>query len=153
MKHDLYELAYLSRNNENRSDMASVVRDILVVACSTNLRLAVTGALLFSRGHFAQVLEGSRASVETVFEAIQRDPRHRDVNVLYFNPIEKRDFADWSMAFAGLLNEAVLPFNVDGVYANQDSIAAGKIGLDIVKILKALINRQELAGALSQNRC
>ena len=69
--------------------------------------------------------------------------------MLYFRPIEKRDFADWSMAFAGLLDEAVLPFNVDGVYANQDSIAAGKIGQDIVKILTALISRQELAAALS----
>jgi hypothetical protein len=87
--------------------------------------------------------------VETVFEAIQRDPRHRDVNVLYFNPIEKRDFADWSIAFAGLLDEAVLRFEVNGVYGNPDTMAAGKIGQDSVKILKAPINRQELAGALS----
>ena len=93
------------------------------VARSKNLRLGVTGALLFSRGQFAQVLEGSLESVETVFEAIQLDARHRDLNVLFFQPIEKRDFGDWSMAFAGLLDEEVLPINVPGVYANQDSTA------------------------------
>ena len=149
MDHDLYSLAYLSRNCalENGSDLTTAVRDILSVSRSKNRRLGVTGALLFSRGRFAQVFEGSQASVEAVFEAIQRDLRHRDVKVLYFKPIGKRNFGDWSMAFAGLLDEAVLPVNVDGVSSNHDAIATDKIGQDNVKLLTALINRQELAGA------
>jgi hypothetical protein len=53
----------------------------------------------------------------------------------------------------GLLDKVVLPINVDGVYANQDDIAVGKIGQNIVKILTALINRQELAGGSHYRDC
>jgi hypothetical protein len=151
MDHDLYALAYLSRRNavEDDSDLASMVRDILAVAREKNLRLGVTGAFLFSHESFAQVLEGSRASVETVFEAIQRDSRHRDINVLYFSPIKERDFGEWTMAFAGMLDEARIPINVDGIHANYDSIAAVASGKHLVKVLKTLIDRQEVAGELN----
>ena len=77
MEHELYSLAYLSRSNAGRdgADLEAVIQDILVAARKTNSRLGVTGALLFSHGYFAQALEGSQASIETVFQLIQCDTR------------------------------------------------------------------------------
>jgi len=149
MEHDLYSLAYLSRSNADRdgSDLEAVIQDILAAAHKTNSRLGVTGALLVSHGYFAQVLEGTQASVETVFQSIQCDARHRDAKVLYFKPLEKRDFANWSMAFAGSWDQGITPPGVDVRLADQESMAASRIGQDLVKVLKGLIERQELTAA------
>lgn len=42
----------------------------------------VTGALLFTGTHFAQLLEGPAAAIDTVFTRIMRDARHCDLRLL-----------------------------------------------------------------------
>jgi hypothetical protein len=130
------------------SDLRNVVNHILSVARRNNDRLGVTGALLCSGGWFAQVLEGPFNAVETIFEAIQLDQRHQDVTILYFKPLEKRSFAQWSMAFAGLSDTTAGPINIDGLLANPESIDTGKIGKDILQTMKDLIRRQEATDAV-----
>lgn len=100
---DLYRLVYASKNLINAPEPAMLAEIEQVMAASTrnNARVDVTGALLFNRGGFAQVLEGPRKGVETTFERIQRDTRHGDVTVLQCGPAEERKFAGWSMAFVG----------------------------------------------------
>jgi len=141
----LCALAYLSRSNieEKAAALSSGIEDILVTARRNNHRLGITGALLLSRGWFTQVLEGSAEAVETIFEAIQCDPRHRDVTVLYYKAVEERNFPRWSMAFVGLPDSASEPSPIDGILANPDRIEADPIGQNLVKILTALIQRQE----------
>jgi hypothetical protein len=46
------------------------------------------------------VLEGAPEVILALFEKIEKDPRHSRVSKLIFEPIEERDFADWSMGFA-----------------------------------------------------
>lgn len=151
MKQDLCTLAYISRVSiDPGSDLKTVVRDILLAARRNNDRLGVTGALLCSGGWFAQVLEGSSNAVETIFEAIQLDQRHQDVTILYFRPLEKRGFAKWSMAFAGLSDLTSEPIIIDGLLASPESIDTGKIGKDILQIMKDLIKRQEDADAVGE---
>jgi hypothetical protein len=140
----LCTLAYISRVTiDPGSDLKTVVSDILAAARKNNDRLSVTGALLCSGGWFAQVLEGPFNAVETIFESIQLDQRHQDVTVLYFRPLEKRAFGTWSMAFAGLSDPTTGPINIDGLLANPESVDTGKIGGDILQIMKDLIKRQE----------
>ncbi|HEY0418543.1 MAG TPA: BLUF domain-containing protein, partial [Acetobacteraceae bacterium] len=74
---------------------------ILDAARRWNLAQGITGALLFSADGFVQVLEGPMAAVERTFERIQCDPRHADVVVLEAGTLPARDFAGWSMAYAG----------------------------------------------------
>ena len=57
--------------------------------------------MLFNKGAFAQVLEGSRRAIEDTFERIQRDERHGEVTVLQCGPTPERKFGNWSMAFVG----------------------------------------------------
>lgn len=100
---DLYRLVYASKNLLQGSDaeIAAAVSQILDASRRNNAGVAVTGALMFNAGAFAQVLEGPREGVENTFERIQCDPRHGDVTVLQCGLVESRTFTNWSMAFVG----------------------------------------------------
>lgn len=102
MSEALYRIVYCSRNTTETGP--EEFGRILAVSRANNARDDVTGALLFSNGSFAQVLEGPLAALERTFERIQCDPRHAGVTVLQFGPIEGRVFADWAMAEAATLS-------------------------------------------------
>lgn len=99
----LYSLAYVSRSAlvGTEQEVEAQIATILKSARRHNQRLNISGALLFTEGNFAQVLEGSQAAVEEVFEAIECDSRHTKVVMLHFHPIEARSFAHWNMAYVG----------------------------------------------------
>ena len=90
MTEPLVSLAYFSRNalDGTPDEMQAAIAAILAAARRNNARHGVTGALLFSDGCFAQVLEGAREDVETVFETIQCDPRHKDVTIMHLHEVE-----------------------------------------------------------------
>ena len=61
----------------------------------------ITGLLLYSGGHFIQLLEGHQPVLANLFATIRADARHHNVQQLYFEPAAVRLFPDWRM---GLLN-------------------------------------------------
>ncbi len=61
--------------------------------------MKVSGMLVYHGGSFLQVLEGAEENVATVFESIERDPRHDRTKVLLRQTIERREFGEWSMGF------------------------------------------------------
>jgi hypothetical protein len=144
---DLHTLAYFSRNcvAETEGALQTEIAGILRSARVNNRQFGVTGALLFSAGCFAQVLEGPLPGVEAIFERIQCDPRHRDVTVLHFKPIEQRSFAHWSMAFAGLPSPGEAPVAFDGWSGGPEVAAANAAGEDLVVVLRDLIGRYDAA--------
>ena len=108
MNDELYRLVYVS-SNEIEGDLVGVrteIDRILSVARERNPAVGVTGALMFNADCFAQVLEGPRAGVESVFERIQVDLRHSAVNVLDFKAVDERAFENWSMAYVGHATQA-----------------------------------------------
>lgn len=80
---------------------------ILETANIRNTRDEISGVLLYGSGHFLQVLEGSSAKIEALYEDICRDPRHTDVSIVLEDRIEDRLFSSWAMAFTPLTNETV----------------------------------------------
>jgi hypothetical protein len=93
-------LTYVSRSRLQPGEQATV--DAIVdVASSRNADLGVTGALLFTEVHFAQVLEGAPDAVEELMKSIEADPRHKDVTVLEHSAIDERRFPRWAMAYSG----------------------------------------------------
>eukprot|EP01065_Artemidia_motanka_P004083 TRINITY_DN11970_c0_g1_i1.p1 TRINITY_DN11970_c0_g1~~TRINITY_DN11970_c0_g1_i1.p1 ORF type:complete len:584 (+),score=208.46 TRINITY_DN11970_c0_g1_i1:48-1754(+) len=68
-------------------------------AATSNRRLGVTGALLFSltSGQFFQLLEGDADDVDGLFSRICEDKRHRDVTVLRRQSVDGRRFPQWAM--------------------------------------------------------
>lgn len=102
MKNDpLYRLVYFSQHalGEDPEVFAEEIEDILSVARALNELNNLTGALVFDGQCFAQVLEGARSKIEDTFERIQCDTRHHSTVVLSFEPIEKRSFEQWAMAY------------------------------------------------------
>lgn len=94
---DMHQLFYLSRAADGLRD--GDVQHILARARSNNWKLGVTGCLLFSGDHFAQVLEGPSTTVQELAARIAADHRHTDFVVLQDRAIESRRYADWSMGF------------------------------------------------------
>lgn len=102
MNQELYRIVYCSQNlidsGSTECDQDHQLEQILSSARKNNIAEGVTGALLFNSGYFAQVLEGPRRSVESIFERIQRDRRHNQVTVVENGSTHQRDFPEWAMA-------------------------------------------------------
>jgi Sensors of blue-light using FAD len=85
---------------------------ILKKSKANNSRLGLTGALCMCTQEriFVQVLEGSRAAVNAMYQRIVGDPRHADVMLLLYEEIEERRFAGWAMGQVNMsrLNPALL---------------------------------------------
>lgn len=98
----LYELIYTSiasreMNNEDLNNILTVSRD-------KNKRLGITGILLYQNRTFIQLLEGEKEEVCDLYKTIQEDDRHMRVTTFWESEIELRNFAQWSMAFAKLID-------------------------------------------------
>jgi len=46
-------------------------------------------------------MEGYPQHVELIWKSIAADPRHKEIQVLDINPLQKRRFSNWSMKFYG----------------------------------------------------
>lgn len=79
-------------------DAESDVRALARSAAARNADLGITGALIHVEGTFIQVLEGELDRLETIFESICCDFRHRDVRLIDLVPIKARLFDRWDMA-------------------------------------------------------
>ncbi|MGQ7847306.1 BLUF domain-containing protein [Granulosicoccus sp. 3-233] len=103
MNEPLLRVVYVSHNAITGDDafLTQQIEHILQVARQNNRRVGITGALMFNRGLFAQVLEGPAAAVEETFERIQCDQRHAEVLLLACDPVHKTSFEQWSMAYVG----------------------------------------------------
>ena len=98
-----YRLVYASRGAiaHGHGVLEAELRRILESSRRGNPLVQVTGALLFNIDAFAQVLEGHYEAVNTLFEKIAKDKRHRNSVILEAVPVERRAFAHWSMGYGG----------------------------------------------------
>jgi Sensors of blue-light using FAD. len=95
----LVALMYVSRSSLPLKGDYEAIEDIVQTAVSRNAKLQVTGALIYTEVHFAQVLEGPPAAVHQLMQSIGRDRRHSDVTVVAQHRIRNRRFGSWSMAY------------------------------------------------------
>ncbi|MDA7949018.1 MAG: BLUF domain-containing protein [Hyphomicrobiaceae bacterium] len=93
----LYELIYSSLPETPFSE--DDIGLLLTEARARNADLDITGVLFFNGREFFQLLEGERDVVNRIFTSIERDARHREITVFHAGPIERRAFAEWSMAY------------------------------------------------------
>ena len=139
---ELYNLAYISKSalGENQEEIEEVKR-ILASAHRNNPDKGITGALLYSGGWFCQVVEGTEDALDELFETIQMDPRHKQVTVLHFEPIESRSFDEWAMAYAGVCSD--VPFDIDGVLQSKNDLKMKETGQTLVNTLESIVNGHE----------
>ncbi|MEL6301561.1 MAG: BLUF domain-containing protein [Pseudomonadota bacterium] len=70
-----------------------------------NRKLDLTGLLLYEDGLFLQVLEGPPNALWELYEVIEADPSHTEVEKVAERPIRQREFGLWRMGF-GILNSS-----------------------------------------------
>ena len=90
---------------------------------ANNARLGVTGLLQYRAGNYIQTLEGPAGVVLPLVGRIRRDPRHKHVVQITREPISRRSFPNWSMAFRPLHD---LPHDLaaafSGLQADMDMV-------------------------------
>ncbi|MDZ7754702.1 MAG: BLUF domain-containing protein [Gammaproteobacteria bacterium] len=72
-------------------------------------------------GDFFQVLEGEHEVVAKLFDRIAADPRHGNTVKIIEEPIEKRNFGEWSMGYAKVSRDALR-----GIEGLNDFFSAGR---------------------------
>ena len=105
MSEDLVRLNYASTATFEPNEAGGIeveVARILAQSRKNNKAKAVGGVLHYGNGYFFQALEGERSVVNDVYNTIAADPRHRDVQILSFDSVPDRLFADWSMKYVPL---------------------------------------------------
>lgn len=75
------------------------IRKILEVSDRNNADAGLTGVLLYTGSMFVQVLEGESEEIDKVMARVEGDRRHDAVTILSREPITRRAFGDWTMAF------------------------------------------------------
>jgi hypothetical protein len=94
-------LLYVSESCLSWPEDAAEVDQMVAVARRRNAELSLTGALIYTRTHFAQVLEGEGQAIEAVMASIRADLRHRNIQIVSDAPLETRCFPSWTMAYSG----------------------------------------------------
>jgi hypothetical protein len=93
---------------------------LLAEARARNRSEGVTGLLVFDRGAFFQWIEGPNVPLQRVWNTIQRDPRHHQIQVLADMSIPMRLFQDWHMQFAH--RECRAANHIDGLIQAADDV-------------------------------
>lgn len=92
-----FQILYSSRPVEPLGHISDL--DILRISRRDNAAQNVTGFLLRTARHFAQILEGEEPIITRLFEKIARDHRHSDVTLWQSGHRPARQFAQWSMGY------------------------------------------------------
>lgn len=74
--------------------------NLLIQCREKNRRLGITGHLLYTEEIFVQCIEGPCEGIEDLWQSLQRDERHHQIELLSRSPVQERRFAEWTMAFS-----------------------------------------------------
>ena len=94
-------LLYISESKIEPCKAESELNSIIATARAFNPTVGITGALIYTGTHFAQIIEGDETAISELIAAIARDLRHAEVSIVARGPLSRRSFPDWSMAYNG----------------------------------------------------
>ena len=101
----MLSIAYVSVATTPMTD--DEIAELLTKSRLNNERHGITGALLYHRDRFIQIVEGDDATVLARYEIIAADPRHRSVHKMREGQIGARQFPQWTMGFRSLSDESL----------------------------------------------
>ena len=96
MSKTLHKLMYVSSatNLLNAEELYSLISQSQL----KNAHFGVTGCIIYHDGNILQYIEGTRASIDFIYDSIVLDSRHTGIQRLCYEPVEQRSFSDWTMA-------------------------------------------------------
>ena len=136
----LFRIIYMSECNlpSEGSARAMEIEHIFKWSREWNKAHYITGALLFSAGHFSQVLEGPERAIRELLGNIVCDRRHRRFTVLESGPVSQRLFGNWSMAYVDG-NE-----QVEFLFMDLLGKPNASQGASIVAMLRHIVTTEEI---------
>ncbi len=97
LESQLYISKYVGRDDQARAD----VENIVSFASVKNASISVTGGLIFTGTHFAQILEGEGENLDRLMASIERDTRNEILKTFDRTAIGVRRFPSWGLAYEG----------------------------------------------------
>jgi Sensors of blue-light using FAD len=117
-------LAYRSRAKKPQTDRELAV--LVQGSQQRNRERSITGQLIYEDQRFFQWIEGPGDQLKDLWEAIKRDPRHTDIEVLGNQQIPARFFGDWNL---------LLATKFEGPQNGKTSVKADELLPDLIKNL------------------
>lgn len=118
---------------------STVTSSILKVSTPRNKSENITGVLCQGSGLYMQILEGERSKINNLYSLIKEDRRHKNVELILFEDIKKRQYGQWSMALVHLSKDDPL---VQMKHPEFDPYAA--TGEDAMNLMQDLIKAGSL---------
>lgn len=94
---DIYQLLYLSQRSSLFQEEDT--NKILNTAKRCNALHNITGMLMYRKGVFLQFIEGNKEDVITLYNRIKKDPRHKNLSILFTQISQDRIFPYWLMGY------------------------------------------------------
>lgn len=91
----LIRIVYVSKAS---SSLPLELKKILTASRKNNPILGVTGAMCLIDGIYLQCLEGQAATVDALYQKIEKDSRHSSPKLLDRRSLPERAFPGWAMA-------------------------------------------------------
>ncbi|MEG9327513.1 Sensors of blue-light using FAD [Salinimicrobium catena] len=88
-----HAICYISTATKDFTETG--IRELLNKWKEKNNRLNIKGLLLYSQGHFFQVLEGEKTTVMELFNSITTDSRHTGIIQIMGKDITRGSFDDY----------------------------------------------------------
>ncbi len=98
----LYELLYTSVAKREMSLLE--LSKLLKQSRKKNVRLNITGLLVYHNREFMQILEGEKETILDLYDTITNDERHTSVKTFWEHSISERGFSKWAMGFINTEN-------------------------------------------------
>lgn len=78
------------------------INNILMTSQAFNSANNITGCLIYTKRTFMQLLEGEKKLIDQLYQRIEKDKRHFNVQLVHTTDADKRIFPSWAMAYLGL---------------------------------------------------
>jgi len=102
----LIQIVYISRStfvpDQPTNGIEPNVARILMKSRTNNKNKGLVGVLYFGDGYFFQCLEGEEAVVDTLYQTLLKDTRHKDLKVISRKQIDHLSFSNWAMKYVPL---------------------------------------------------
>lgn len=122
----LHSIIYTSTAGDSWS--SRTLHGLAATSHERNVGAEITGRLIHHNGCFWQSIEGPTASVQRLYAAIESDPRHHHINLMFDGVIATRSFPDWAMespAMAEFFDDFNSADTDDATLETRDALASG----------------------------
>ena len=140
----MHLIVYTSESTLKNTDINKTLDDISRKARLNNKNLNITGLLFYHNRRFVQILEGSTESLEKLLKIIEKDKRHKNIERIIDEEINKRGFEEWNMdSFNISENEEIDPVELKKI---TDDMKKNLVldSLLLTTLYKSLLNSRDL---------